>query len=147
MELFSKIDKLKAALDRKDELKEKTKENNKEIEELKQEIAQQMIDAECPSISRNGFRYSLQEKTCYSKKSEEALAEAGIDFHSALRAAGFGELIVETVNARSLQSSLANYVEEHEELPEILVPAINTYEMLDIIKRKESNKSGKKKGE
>lgn len=147
MELFAKIDQLKAALDRKDELKEKTKENNKEIEELKQEIAQQMIDAECPSISRNGFRYSLQEKTCYSKKSEEALAEVGIDFHSVLRAAGFGELIVETVNARSLQSSLANYVEEHEELPEILAPAINTYEMLDIIKRKESNKSGKKKGE
>ena len=70
MDLFTKIDQLKAALDRKDELKEQTKENNSEIAALKEEIAQMMIDAECPTISRNGFKYSLQEKVCYSKKSE-----------------------------------------------------------------------------
>lgn len=145
MDLFIKIDQLKAALDRKDELKEQTKENNSEIAALKEEIAQMMIDAECPTISRNGFKYSLQEKVCYSKKSEEALQEAGIDFFEALRSAGFGDLIVETVNSRSLQSSLANYVDENDELPEQLVPAINVYEMFDIQKRKETSRAGKKK--
>lgn len=146
MDLFRKIDQLKAALDRKDELKQQTKDNNAEIAALKEEIAQLMIDAECPSISRNGFKYTLQEKVCYSKKSEEALQEAGIDFHAALRSAGFGDLIVETVNQRSLQSSLANYVDEHDALPEQLAPAINVHEMFDIQKRKETNKAGKKGG-
>ena len=64
----------------------------------------------------------------------------------ALRSAGFGDLIVETVNQRSLQSSLANYVDEHDALPEQLAPAINVYEMFDIQKRKETNKAGKKGG-
>ena len=64
MDLFRKIDQLKAALDRKDELKQQTKDNNAEITTLKEEIAQLMIDAECPSISRNGFKYTLQEKVC-----------------------------------------------------------------------------------
>ena len=145
MDLFDKIDQLKAALDRKDELKEQTKENNAEITTLKNEIATMMIDAECPSISRNGFKYTLQEKVCYSKKSEEALQEAGIDFHRLLRDAGFGDLIVETVSSRSLQSSLANYVKENDELPAQLVPAINVYEMFDIQKRKETSKAGRKK--
>ena len=145
MDLFTKIDQLKVALDRKDELEEQTKENNSEIAALKEEIAQMMIDAECPTISRNGFKYSLQEKVCYSKKSEEALQEAGIDFFEALRSAGFGDLIVETVSSRSLQSSLANYVDENDELPEQLVPAINVYEMFDIQKRKETSRAGKKK--
>ena len=146
MDLFKKIDQLKAALDRKDELKQQTTDNNAEIAALKDQLANMMIEAECPSISRNGFKYTLMEKVCYSKKSEEALQEAGIDFHAALRSAGFGDLIVETVNSKSLQSSLANYVDEHDALPEQLAPAINVYETFDIQKRKETKKVGKKGG-
>ena len=137
MDIFELTDMLNEALTLKDELADRTKSNNKHIEQLKQELADQMIDNEMTSISRCGFKFTLQEKTRYSKKSEADLQAEGINFHEALRAAGFGDLIVETVNPRSLQSSLANYVDENDELPEALAPAINTYETLDIARRKE----------
>lgn len=137
MDILELTDMLNEALSLKEELADRTKANNKHIEELKRELADRMIDTEMTSISRCGYKFTLQEKTCYSKKSEADLQAAGINFHDALRAAGFGELIVETVNSRSLQSSLANYVDENDELPEVLAPAINTYEMTDIVRRKE----------
>lgn len=143
MQLLEKIDAYKEFLDRKDALKEATTDNNKAIEELKKEIAQLMIDEECPTISRNGFKYSLQEKTMYSKKAEETLLAEGLEFLEVLRSEGFGELIVETVNARTLSSSLAAYVQENGALPEDLAECINVYETYDIMKRKETNKAVK----
>ena len=143
MQLLEKIDAYKELLDRKDGLKEATTDNNKAIEELKKEIAQLMIDEECPTISRNGFKYSLQEKTMYSKKAEETLLAEGLEFLEVLRSEGFGELIVETVNARTLSSSLAAYVQENGALPEDLAECINVYETYDIMKRKETNKAVK----
>lgn len=144
MELFDKIDQYKALLDRKEALEAETKDNNAAIEELKQQIAQDMIDNECPAISRNGFKYSLQEKTRYSKKAEEKLLEENIDFFEVLRNEGLGDLIKETVNANTLSSTLKAYVEENGELSEELASCVNVYETYDIVKRKETNKAGKK---
>lgn len=143
MELYNKIDEYKALLDRKDELENQTKENNAAIEELKQQITQEMIDNESPVISRNGFRYSLVEKTRYSKKAEETLMAEGLDFFEVLREEGLGDLIKETVNANTLSSSMKAYVEENGELSEDLARCINVYETFDIQKRKETNKAGK----
>ena len=143
MQLLGKIDTYKELLDRKDALKEATSDNNKAIEELKKEIAQMMIDEECLTISRNGFKYSLQEKTMYSKKAEETLLAEGLEFLEVLRSEGFGELIVETVNARTLSSTLAAYVQENGALPEDLAGCINVYETYDIMKRKETNKAAR----
>lgn len=149
MQLLKEIDQYKELLDKKDELAEQTKANNKAIEDAKQRISQMMIDEECPSISRNGFKYILQEKVCYSKKSEEALmeleAEEGITLFGVLRDEGLGDLIVETVNSRSLQSAMKNYAEENGELSEDLEKVISHYDTYDIMKRKETNKAGKKK--
>lgn len=149
MQLLKEIDQYKELLDKKDELAEQTKANNKAIEDAKQRISQMMIDEECPSISRNGFKYILQEKVCYSKKSEEALmeleAEEGITLFGVLRDEGLGDLIVETVNSRSLQSAMKNYAEENGELSEDLEKVISHYDTYDIMKRRETNKAGKKK--
>ena len=94
--LDQKVRAYKAVLDRKDELAELTKENNAEKERLEQEICQMMVDEEKPNTVVDGFTYSLQQKVMYSKKSEEALAEAGIDFFDVLREQGLGDLIVES---------------------------------------------------
>lgn len=137
MNLFNKIDSLKELLDRKEQLAQETKDNNAAIEDLKYEIAKTMIDEECPSISRNGFKYSLSQKVCYSKKSEEDLQAAGIDFFEVLRNNQLGGLIVETVNSRTLQSTLAQLVEEEGKLPEEVEECVNVYEKMDILKRSE----------
>ena len=146
MQLLEKIDKYKELLDQKDRLRNETSENNKALEALKKEISQMMIDEECPSISRNGFKYILQEKTMYSKRAEADLEAAGISFFDVLREEGLGDIIVETVNSRTLQGAMAAYVEEHGELSEELGACINVYDTYDIMKRKETNTAGKKKG-
>ena len=78
-----------------------------------------------------------------SKKAEETLIAEGLEFLEVLRNEGFGDLIVETVNARTLSSTLAAYVQENGCLPEGLAECINIYETYDIMKRKETNKAAK----
>ena len=136
MELTKMIDEYKALLDRKDELKSLTSQNNEEIENARQKIAEVMINEEIPMISRNGFRYSLLNKVKYSKK-----AGADEKLFALLRESGLGDLIVETVNARTLQSAMSNLAEENDDnLPDEFNEVINKYEYLDVQKRKETKK-------
>lgn len=120
MTLDDKVRAYKELLDKKDELAEQTKENNKKLDEIEQEIAQQMVDEEKPDTTVDGFKYSLQEKTIYSKIGEDKLMEKGLDFFEILREEGFGDLIVERVDSRTLNSAMNNLVEETGELPEVL---------------------------
>ena len=130
----------KAILDRKAELEEATKQINAAKEKQEQKICQMMVDEEKPNTVVDGFTYSLQQKTMYAKKSEAALAEAGIDFFSVLREQGLGDLIVERVDPRTLQSGVKQMAEEGE-LPEELVECLNIYEKLALSKRKADTKA------
>lgn len=145
--LLNLVDEYKALLDEKEVLKEKTKENNKAIEDMKKKLSDMMIAEECPSISRNGYKYSLQEKVIYSKKSEEDLSQNETAFFDFLREEGLGHLIKETVDSRTLSSAIKEVVEEVEELPEHYKDYINVYETYEISKRVEVSKAGKKKKE
>ena len=138
--LDQKIREYKGLLDRKAELEEQTKANNAAKEALEQEICQLMIDEEKPNTVVDGFTYSLQQKVMYSKKSEEALAEAGIVFFDVLREQGLGDIIVERVDPRTLQSTVAGMAEEGE-LPEELKECLSIYEKLALSKRKANTKA------
>ena len=118
--LLDMVKEYQTLLERKDELATLTKENTAAIEAAKLEITQQMIDDDCPRISTGGYTFTLQSKTAYSKRSEAEMAETGADFFSTLREEGLGDIIVEMVNARTLQSTMSAYVEEHGELSEAL---------------------------
>lgn len=142
--LLELVDLYKELLDKKEELADQTKANNKEIETIKSELTQMMIEEECASVSRNGFKYSLQEKVIYSKRSEEDLAQNETSFFDFLRDEGMGDIIKETVDSRTLSSTIKSMVEEVGELPEHFNAYINTYETMDISKRKETNKALKK---
>lgn len=144
MTLLEMVRNYQALLEEKDRLAECTKANNAAIEVAKNEIAQQMIDDDCPRISSGGYSFSLTPKTSYSKKSESDLAEAGVDFFEVLREEGLGDIIKETVAAQTLQSTIKAYVEEHGELSEALSQIVREYEFNDITRRKESKKGGKK---
>ena len=144
MTLLEMVRNYQTLLEEKDRLAECTKANNAAIEAAKNEIAQQMIDDDCPRISTGGYSFSLTQKTSFSKKSEADLAEAGVDFFEVLREEGLGDIIKETVAAQTLQSTIKAYVEEHGELSEPLSQIIREYEYNDITRRKESKKGGKK---
>ena len=144
MALIDMVKDYQALLERKDDLAAQTKENNAAIEAAKVQIAQQMIDDDCPQIAVGGYTFSLQNKTEFSKKSEAELAGNGIDFLSFLREQGLGDIIVETVNPRTLQSTIKGIVDETDdgELPEVWETVINVYEHPDIARRKITKNGG-----
>ena len=142
--LLEIIDLYKELLDKKEALAEQTKANNSEIEFVKKELTQMMVDEECASVSRGGFKYILQEKVVYQKRSEEDLAKNETPFFEFLRDEGMGDIIKETVDVRTLSSTIKSMVEEVGELPEHFLDYIRPYETLDIMKRKETNSAARK---
>lgn len=140
MTLLDMIRDYQGLLEKKDALAAATKENNLAIEAAKEKIAAQMIDDDCPRISCGGYSFSLSEKTVYSKKSDAEIQAAGLNFFTALREEGLGDLIVERVDPRTLQSAMKNYVEENGALSEGLAQVIKTYDTTDITRRKDTKK-------
>lgn len=139
-DIFLLIDEYKELLDEKDRLKDATTKNNKILEEKRKELAQAMIDAESPKISRGGFLYSLQDKTKYNKI-------GGCDkngFFETLEEHGLGDIIKRTVSAQTLNGAMAGLVEENDgKLPEDFEEFIKPYQYYDVGKRKETNKAAK----
>ena len=139
MTLLDMVRNYQSLLERKDALAEETKANNAAIEAAKEKISQQMVDDDVPSISTGGYKFSLQEKTIFSKKSEADIAQTDTAFFDVLRDEGLGDIIVEHVSARTLP----DYVEEHGDLSDELKKVIRSYDTYDIARRKETNKATK----
>ena len=149
MKLTEMLAQYEELLDKKDQLAKDTKDNNAAIDKLKAEIAEMMIDEDIPSQGYGDYVYSLQDKVKYSKRGEAELQEKGLDFFEVLREQGFGDIIKETVNANTLQSTMKAVADENDgELPPELDEIVSSYEMTDISRRKSTNKALKRaKGE
>lgn len=133
-EVLDLIDQFKAALEEKDSLAEATKRNNAEVIDLRDKLAQAMVDAEIDQVGRHGVNWKLKPTTKYSKKAgmDDALFEL-------LRNHGLGDLIKETVNAQTLQGAMSELARENDdELPDEFSEVINKYEYMDISHRKAS---------
>ncbi|MCR4654762.1 MAG: hypothetical protein K5770_00805 [Lachnospiraceae bacterium] len=139
--LDDKLHQYQQILKKKDELAEATKANNAAKEELEQEICQMMIDEEKPSSIVDGYNFSLKQETMYSKLGEEKLLEKGLDFLEVLREQGLGDIIVERVDPRTLNSTCKTIVEESGELPEELSEVLSVYEKLGLSRRKANTKA------
>ena len=139
--LDDKLHQFQQILEKKDELAEATKANNAAKEELEQEICQMMIDEEKPSSIVDGYNFSLKQETMYSKLGEEKLLEKGLDFLEVLREQGLGDIIVERVDPRTLNSTCKTIVEESGELPEELSEVLSVYEKLGLSRRKANTKA------
>ncbi|MDE7243552.1 MAG: hypothetical protein K2O18_06195 [Oscillospiraceae bacterium] len=144
MTLLEMVREYQGLLEKKESLVEETKANNAAIEAAKEKIAAQMVDDDCPSISTGGYKFTLQEKTIYSKRSEADIAQTGTSLFEVLREEGLGDIIVEQVNPKTLQSTMKNYVEEHGELSDELKKVIRPYDTYDIARRRETNRATKK---
>ena len=149
MKLTEMLAQYEVLLDKKDQLAQDTKDNNAAIDKLKAEIAETMIDEDIPSQGYGDYVYSLQDKIKYSKRGEAELQEKGLDFFEVLREQGFGDIIKETVNANTMQSTMKAVADENDgELPPELDEIVSSYEMTDISRRKSTNKALKRaKGE
>lgn len=66
MKLTEMLGQYEELLDKKDQLAKDTKDNNAKIEALKQDIAQQMIDDDCPRIAVTKPKKKRRRMTCWS---------------------------------------------------------------------------------
>lgn len=140
MDLKAQLTAYNDLLVRKEELAAAVKENNAAIEAARLAVAQQMVDDDVPQMTietpAGAYSFRLSVKTIYNKRSEAELAEGGVSFTDTLREEGLGYLVQETVNSRSLQSALANYVEEEGALSEGLKSVVRAYELTDVNRRR-----------
>jgi single-stranded DNA-specific DHH superfamily exonuclease len=147
--LIKKYDELRET---KERLAEETKQNNQELKDIQEKIVDQMIEDDIPSQGVGDYTYTPQIVTHYSFKSAEKLVEMGVDKIQVMRENGFGFLIKEEINQRSLESTMKDLVKNEEEgIPEEVEAILNTYDEFKVSRRKASGKglkeAKKSKGE
>ena len=131
-ELFALADQLHELKETKKLAEQELKEITEEIDRVDAALAEQMIAAETQNFTRNGTMFCLTNTTRAS-----ATAGRKEELFSALRGAGFGDLVYETVNANSLSAFVKEQTTENgDALPQWLDGLVNVFEKTTVSVRK-----------
>ena len=131
-ELFALADQLRELKETKAYAEQELKEITAEIERVDAALAERMISTETQNFTRNGTMFCLTNATRAS-----AAAGKKEELFAALRAAGFGDLVYETVNANSLSAFVKEQTMENEDvLPGWLEGLVNVFEKTTVGVRK-----------
>ena len=125
-------DRLKALRDRKAELEAEIKDINAQIDNADWHLSNLMAESETQNFTHAGTMFCLTTKT-------RASAKAGRkdELFQALRGAGFGDMIVETVNANNLSAFVREQMEENADaLPDWLDGLVSVFEKTTVGVRK-----------
>jgi hypothetical protein len=135
--MFSLADKLVDLRDEKNDLEAQLKELQAEIGETEFQLAQHMASDEVQNFNRAGRLFCLTNKMRAS-----AAAGRKEELFEALREQGFGDLIVETVNAQTLSSFVKDQSAENgDALPDWLDGLVSVFEQTGVSVRKATKKS------
>ena len=131
-ELFALADQLRELKETKKFAEQELKEITEEIERVDAALAERMISTETQNFTRNGTMFCLTNATRAS-----AAAGRKEELFAALRGAGFGDLVYETVNANSLSAFVKEQTAENEDvLPNWLDGLVNVFEKTTVGVRK-----------
>ena len=131
-ELFALADQLRELKETKKFAEQELKEITEEIERVDAALAERMISTETQNFTRNGTMFCLTNATRAS-----AAAGKKEELFAALRAAGFGDLVYETVNTNSLSAFVKEQTMENEDvLPGWLEGLVNVFEKTTVGVRK-----------
>ena len=131
-ELFALADQLRELKETKKFAEQELKEITEEIERVDAALAERMISTETQNFTRNDTMFCLTNATRAS-----AAAGKKEELFAALRAAGFGDLVYETVNANSLSAFVKEQTMENEDvLPGWLEGLVNVFEKTTVGVRK-----------
>ena len=131
-ELFALADQLRELKYTKAYAEQELKEITAEIERVDAALAERMISTETQNFTRNGSTFCLTNTTRAS-----AAAGRKDELFAALRGAGFGDLVSETVNANSLSAFVKEQTAENEDvLPKWLDGLVNVFEKTTVGVRK-----------
>lgn len=124
----------------KAELEDQVKANNAALAELEEQIADYMIEEDTPQIAVGGYSYSLKQETKYNFKGADKLAAAGLDKFDVLRENGFDFLIKETVDPRTLNSTMKEQANTKEGIPDEVMEILSTFDVIGINRRKATSR-------
>ena len=131
-ELFALADQLRELKETKKFAEQELKEITEEIERVDAALAERMISTETQNFTRNGTMFCLTNATRAS-----AAAGKKEELFAALRAAGFGDLVYETVKANSLSAFGKEQTMENEDgLHGWLEGLVNVFEKTTVGVRK-----------
>ena len=131
-DLFALADELRELKETKKRLEDELKTVGLEIDRVDAVLAQRMVDAETQNFTRNGTMFCLISTTRAS-----AAAGRKDELFEALREAGYGDLVYETVNANSLSAFVKEQTTENGDiLPEWLDGLVTVFEKTTVGVRK-----------
>lgn len=132
--MFELADTLRSLREEKSETELRLKEINAAIDEADYRLSELMAETETQNFTRAGMMFCLTSKTRAS-----ATAGRKEELFSALRSAGFGDLVYETVNANSLSAFVKEQIAENgDALPAWLSGLVNVFEKTSVSLRKAS---------
>ena len=131
-ELFALADELRALKEAKKYAEQELKEITEEIDRVDAVLSQRMADTETQNFTRNGTMFLLMNATRAS-----ATAGRKDELFEALRSAGYGDLVYETVNANSLSAFVKEQTTENgDSLPQWLAGLVTVFEKTTVGVRK-----------
>ena len=131
-DLFALADELRELRETKKRLEDELKAVGLEIDRVDVSLAQHMADAETQNFTRNGTMFCLTSTTRAS-----AAAGRKDELFEALREAGYGDLVYETVNANSLSAFVKEQTAENgDALPAWLDGLVTVFEKTTVGVRK-----------
>ena len=132
--MYELAEHLKQLREEKKNAEQRLKEMNAEIEQADYQLSMLMAETETQNFTRAGMMFCLTTKTRAS-----ATAGRKEELFSALRGAGFGDLVYETVNANSLSAFVKEQIAENgDALPAWLDGLVNVFEKTSVSLRKSS---------
>lgn len=131
-DLFALADELHELKETKKHLEDELKAIGLEIDRVDAVLAQRMADSETQNFTRNGTMFCLTSTIRAS-----AAAGRKNELFEALREAGYGDLVYETVNANSLSAFVKEQTAENDDsLPQWLDGLVTVFEKTTVGVRK-----------
>ena len=127
-QIFALADRLKALKEAKKDLEAQVDAVGAEIAELDAQLSDAMAEADLDRFSRNGSTFYLKSRLFASP-----IAGRKDELMAALKANGYGSLVVESVNV----NTLASFIKEQREVTGMDVPAwldgtVTTFEKVSV---------------
>ena len=130
--MFELADRLRALREEKTEAEQRIKDINADMEETEYRLSELMAETETQNFTRAGMMFCLTTKTRAS-----AMAGSKDELYQALKKAGYGDLVYETVNANSLSAFVKEQMAENGDvLPGWLNGLVNVFEKTGVSLRK-----------
>ncbi len=130
--IFEMADRLKSLKKQKKDLEDSVKAIGSEIEELDRQLSDAMAETQLDSFSRNGSTFYLYSRLYASPSTGRKDA-----MMLALKQNGYGSLVVESVNSKTLSSFVREQMDANEgNIPSWLSDTVSTYEKISVGIRK-----------